>query len=88
MRPGEIEASTPLHEISKGRKELISNGGVILLGMARTFILPAGLKGFDVYRLNGTKTWSYRRENLSEQMKVSLPTQIGNGAFKIKTVKN
>ena len=87
LRAGESEATTAIKNISKQRRDRIISGSITLLGMARTFELLDGIRGLDIYSLNGAKVWNYRRTNVTGNVTVTLPSVISGGTYKVKTVR-
>ena len=58
---------------------LISN-----FGNAQTLELPVGVRGFDLYNLNGAKIWSYARAEASAQANVALPAGLPKGLLQVR----
>jgi cytochrome c len=87
LREGEIEATTAIRAISNARKEKIAQGGFTLLGMSRSFELPAGLNAFEVYSLNGAKVWTYQGQTLNHKVTVELPFALGRGTYKVRAFR-
>lgn len=55
----------------------------INLGLRRDVTLPAGVKGFRLYDVQGREAWTYRTTG-DENGRVVVPASVGNGILRVK----
>jgi cytochrome c len=55
----------------------------INLGLRREITLPAGVKGFRLYDVQGREAWAYLTTG-NENGKVVVPASVGNGILRVK----
>jgi cytochrome c len=84
----EMAVPTGLHHTAPyHRRQLNSDGMVATLGKSQVVELPEGIKGFEVYSMNGSKVWTYSRVDASRHDIVRIPGSLPSGLLKLRLLK-
>lgn len=86
---GTCHPVTPVLPVSIRDAELAESGimvGSINLGLRRDVEIPAGVKGFRLYDVQGRVAWEYRADGLAGAGKVAVPVSVGNGVLRVKFI--